>query len=472
MRVAVRPADVIRLSWREVRHRLFEALVIVVGIGLGVGVIVTVVAMFRASIDESLMGRAEFRAVQVFARDIDYQTLFGPNQAPVMPLGPSSDKPVRLTLADLDRVKRAVPEARYGYVANQSEVNLAGQATQKDGAAAGDESSVSVSVNGVPVTGPDQRWRIPITMTTADYLPASDLQMVAGSWLSADDVKRSRRVAVVGQGALPKLFGKDIAPQDAVGRSIILQNVAYTVIGVLRQPPEQTAALKSVSGAALDMVKSSMPDYQVFIPVTAAAESGLGMRMADGTPGVNVLYFSAAPPVTDDKILALTQKLRSYFKTAYGEGVTVTSQVAEARQSQQNQAAIYAMIALFSAAALLIAALNVLNLTLAKVLRRTRWIGLSVALGATRSQVFWQVLTESLLLGLAGGAVGLLLGKAGAVLVSAAIARTSPLGLAIGVDFWTGLMALAAGVLVSVIFGLVPAMQASRIDPAAALRVQ
>ena len=119
-----------------------------------------------------------------------------------------------------------------------------------------------------------------------------------------------------------------------------------------------------------------------------------------------------------------------------------------------------------SSLALFIAALNILNLMLARVLKRTRSIGITKALGSSRKNIFWQYLLESLTLGLSGGILGLLLIMLASPLLASFMGGSST------ITSGTAFLSLGFAFLVSLLFGIYPAIKAASINPSSALKLE
>jgi putative ABC transport system permease protein len=119
-----------------------------------------------------------------------------------------------------------------------------------------------------------------------------------------------------------------------------------------------------------------------------------------------------------------------------------------------------------SAIGLLVGGIGVIAIMMISVTERTREIGVRKALGATRTEILWQFLVEAATLTLIGGAVGMVLGGGGVYLVKA----LTPLPAS--VPPWSIIAALGASVLTGVVFGIVPANRAARLDPVEALRYE
>ena len=175
----------------------------------------------------------------------------------------------------------------------------------------------------------------------------------------------------------------------------------------------------------------------------------------------------------EDQFDAAREQLRSYADRRFGSGIVMNAakdQIAVNLSVSRNAALV---TALFASGGLVIAALNITNLMLARVLGRTRSIGISSALGASSRLIFTLFLTESLVLGLIGGLLGMGLAQgitaglestlknAGGMNLIAMDLNLQPLHFALG---------LLVALLVSVLFGAYPAWMASKVRPSEALR--
>jgi predicted permease len=282
--------------------------------------------------------------------------------------------------------------------------------------------------------------------TTSDYFAMLGVPPLLGRAFSADEDQRGRdRVVVLGHRFWARHFG---SRSDVIGRTVRLDAVPHTVIGVM--PP------------AFD-VSASEIDLWTPIAFTAEEEATVEMGYLDVIarlrPGVTIARAQA-------DMSALAERLVESAADRE-RGVRVVSYVDDFLGSHRSR-----LLVLLGAVGLvlLIACVNVANLLLARALGRTREIAIRSALGAGRARVVRQLLVENTVLGLAGGAAGVALGAA----VLGALKAVSPHGVPrladATIDGSVLAFALVVTVASSLLFGLLPARRAARAELQSALK--
>ncbi|MEP6493735.1 MAG: ABC transporter permease [bacterium] len=299
----------------------------------------------------------------------------------------------------------------------------------------------------ITLTGQGDPTPIQVTRTSADYWKARFIPPVIGRYISADeDREGAPHVVVLSYALWQNRFGGDRA---VLGRTITLSGQPYGIVGV--------------APSAYVMYP---PNEQMWIPLAPSAE-----RLADFgdhelhvygllKPGVSIATAVRQLAQIDTRLAA------EHPHSGYDGGVT-SKPLAEAIAGDQRST----LYMLFGAVALvlLIACGNIANLLLARGNARRAEIAIRGALGATRGRIVTQLFTESLLLAVGGGVVGL--GVAAAAmrfLVSspAQIPRLKDAALNLPVLAFT----LALSLMCAIIFGLVPALRAARLDLQQTLR--
>ncbi len=280
---------------------------------------------------------------------------------------------------------------------------------------------------------------------SADIFHALRMPVLQGRTFTADeDLPDGPRVAVISQGIWRRRFASD--PQ-IVGKEIPLNGEPYTVVGVVAD-----------SRGLLEFEQSSPTD--VYIPFAIDPNT---------TDVANSFYVAARlkPGVTIEQAKARLSASASEFRAKFPitppkNGFTLRP-FRELTFSQEDRPRTMALIAAVNMV-LLIACANVVNLMLVRSIARRREIGIRIAIGARRSRVIRQLLTESLVLSLAGGALGLFLGDLGIRTLLAASFTDWPLLVKLDLDWRVLAFSFAVSATTGMIFGLLPALQGSRLD--------
>lgn len=296
--------------------------------------------------------------------------------------------------------------------------------------------------DNVNLTGAGEPERLIARQITANFFSTLGVHPQIGRSFSEDEEKTKAPVALISDSLWKRQFGSD--PLLA-GKSINLYDTSFTVIGIL------PADFQFYTPADVLVPISFMPDRLK----QAREEHGGTIVVARLKPGVG-----AAQAQADMDGVAEGLELQ-YPKTNKSVRVTVASiyddMVGEVRPS---------LLILLGAVGfvLLIACANVANLLLARAAARQKEIAIRTALGASRFRVIRQLLTESILLSVGGGAVGLLLAMWGADLLLAAIPNNIPWIKEIALDRNVLAFTIAASLVTGIVFGLAPAFQFSRPD--------
>lgn len=278
---------------------------------------------------------------------------------------------------------------------------------------------------------------ITVMGTTAELLPIRDWKLALGEFLHEQDWDRASQECVIGHTVRRELFGE----KEPLGQWLRLGNRRCRVVGVLQE-----------QGSSITV----NVDELVIIPV-ASAQSLLN---APGLFRILVQARGREEIQPAKKFVIQTIKARHHGE----EDITVVTQDAVLSTFDGIFNTLTAALAGIASVSLVVAGVLIMNVMLVSVSQRTREIGLLKAVGATRRQITWLFLTEAVLLAALGGAFGTALGYAAAAGLHVFYPE-----LDFSPPLWAVGVALVTAVSCGVIFGLMPARRAARLDPLAAL---
>ncbi len=322
--------------------------------------------------------------------------------------------------------------------------------TLEDARAVGELPMVANSVPELSAGGNaqygNQTWATTVDGATPEMQEIKQWTLGRGSFFTGDDLTNTSMVAVLGSTVAENLFPPGL---DPVGEKITINKLGFTVIGVLNP-----------KGAAM---MGQDQDDTIYAPITTVQT-----RMA-GSKNVRTINVQ----VENENSMAYVQSnieelLRERHRLAASaeDDFSVRNMTSVLETMQTATAAMTMLLASIAAVSLLVGGIGIMNIMLVSVTERTREIGLRMAVGATESNIRNQFLVESLVLCLAGGFIGILLGVLGAGLISKFA------GWNTYVTFYSVLLSAGFSALIGIFFGYYPAKKASSMDPIEALRFE
>jgi len=277
---------------------------------------------------------------------------------------------------------------------------------------------------------------------TAEYINFSSFDAERGRLMNPIEVERTRPVAVIGWQIADRLFGSDV---DPIEKTLQIEGVHFRVVGV-------SAKRGSLLGLSQDEF-AIIPLGQFQMIFGSRRPLSVTVKPSD---------LALLTQAMDDATMALRTARRLKPRQPDNFGFFTADTILDIYRAATN--GIFAVLVGIVALSLVVGGIVIMNIMLMVVTERTREIGLRKALGARRSDIMAQMLTESVVLSIFGGVVGTLLGA----IIALAVSSLTPIPAA--VEAWSVALGIGIAALVGLFFGLYPAMRAARLDPIEALR--
>jgi putative ABC transport system permease protein len=322
--------------------------------------------------------------------------------------------------------------------------------TKGDIAKLREESSFAAAISGivssnVNVTGSQGSAQVSVQGVEPDFFIARNWKINAGYFFDSEDMSLRSRVAVLGSTAAKNLFTE---ASDALGEQVRIGNNYFSIIGLLES-----------KGAGLG---GNDQDNIIMVPLDTA------MTRLNNSRNINMIvmsvvsreYMEAAQKETD-LILRESRKINEGGTSDFD----IMNQADMIEMASATSKTLTTLLAAIAGVSLLVGGIGIMNIMLVSVTERTREIGIRMAVGGRKRDILLQFLTESVILSLMGGVLGIGM----AFLVCRILAMTgiptaiNPLIVAVSAMF---------AALVGIIFGYYPALKAAKLYPIDALRYE
>ena len=296
--------------------------------------------------------------------------------------------------------------------------------------------------------------RLPVLGTTEKFAEISFLTLEQGRFYTPYEVEHRRNVVVLGQGPAKALF----ANVDPVGKTVRVGSEQFMVVGVVGPRP----SLGGMNMGVDDFVVVPYTTYQKVFNIDARRPR----RNQFLSITVVALPKPDVPRADAIREIETIMRIRHNLKLNQENDFDIGTQDMFLKFFEQVTKYIYLGLVIISSIALMVGGIGVMAIMMISVTERTREIGVRKALGARRREILWQFLLEAVVLTGVGGVLGILIGIAIGYAVTALTGLPTSLSwkpFAIGMGFSSA---------VGIIFGMLPAMRASRLDPIEALRYE
>ena len=395
----------------SIRANKLRSALTILGVVIGVTTVMAVASLVQG------IRRQIFNAIEVAGPTTFYVIRYF-SQTPVNPDRLPYEVRIRPVLqrSDAEAIRR-LPEVRYAGIWAQvmQKIEYQGVRTQQ-----------------VIVFGADDR-----------YMDIQGGTLLRGRFFSRSELA-GEPVIVLESSVADRLFGR----LNPLGKQVRVGGVSCRVIGIFEKPSNIFEPPGQATGGVVPFAtarESFQYDETNALFVAVKPRSGVGVESAMDAVTVALRRVRNLRPgdpntfdlITQDQILDVVGNFTSYF--------------------------FLAMVAL-SSVALLVGGIGVMAIMMVSVSDRTKEIGLRKAMGATRREVLWQFLVEAATLTLVGGALGILFGLGAGALLKALLSLES------AVPLWSIALACGVSIAIGLVFGLLPANRAARMDPVEALR--
>ncbi|GAB2671304.1 ABC transporter permease [Arenimonas aestuarii] len=415
--------DVLRSAVFSLRGNWLRSILTALGVIIGIAAVIVMVSVGQGTQSEldQMISRLGSNRLEVFG---------GASRGPARG-GAGSE--ASLTDADAEAIRNEIPGVQY----------------------------VATSVSGGgQVVFAENNWSTRWDGVNADYFPVNDWQIAEGASFSQRDYSTANKVVILGETVRRELFGD----ADPIGATIRFGRVPLKVVGVLA--PKGQGNWGQDSDDTLLVPLETGRRRMAAAAAPAETTGAITPRRADTVSRISVGVGRAEDlAFVEDEINSL---LRQRHRIAPGaeddfQVRNIAEIVATRTQTTRLMSLLLGAVASIS---LIVGGIGIMNIMLVSVTERIREIGLRMAVGAGPREIQMQFLAEAMLISLGGGAIGIALGVAGALL-------TSKFGaLPVQLDLQVVAMATGFSVATGLFFGFYPARKAARLDPIEALRHQ
>ncbi len=291
----------------------------------------------------------------------------------------------------------------------------------------------------------NQNRNINIVGTTSNFADVYRYDVVYGRVFSAAEDSAKKRVVVLG-GGVPGLL--EVDPTMLIGENLLIKGTSYEIIGIFEEKGS---------------VGFSNTDEYAWIPLSTS------QYRLTGNEDIDKIGIQISPEVSMDIAIIEAERImrREHQIIPGAKNDFSLSDRKQFLNMQQEAAEIFSyLLAGIAGISLIVGGIGIMNIMLVTVTERTREIGIRKALGATRTSIMLQFLVEAMVLCIVGGLLGIALGATAANLMASLAGWSTPLSFeAVAIAF-----GFSAGV--GLVFGMLPARKAARLDPIAALRYE
>lgn len=437
----MRIIDSVNWTIKKIKIHLVESMLIILGIGLGVAVIANVVSIvqYNTQNTEDMMTSTHYRNFTIVKAENSY--ISGSQNRPLTPIGRAEEVNRELTYQDYIKIKEENIEGLKAIWIVQQSGEIAPDAGPRPRTKDNQEM---------------QKWHqanmLEILQVTPDVFEIMDFELTSGNLFTFSDLNNRNKVIVIGADLAKEYF----PDQNSVGKKIKLSQGSFQVIGTIKMNIEQEEKRrKYIHGLG----SKEELNRKIFVPYFSYQPQF--QRDNYNENEVRQIYLQAEKDIEPGKFF---EQINSYVEQ-HLPGMKINGSYLSSFNVKDSQLAFSKLIGLFAIIAFFITAINILNLMMARVLRRSKNIGISTALGAGKRDIITAFLMEAFLLALIGSLFGIVFAFGGIKLLNNFIFQGR-----LSLTLFPLMVGISSSILVSLLFGFYPSLQAASINPVDALR--
>jgi putative ABC transport system permease protein len=295
----------------------------------------------------------------------------------------------------------------------------------------------------------ENNWSTAINGVTIDYLTVREWPVASGNNFTENDMRAAGRVALLGATVVQNLFPDG---SDPIGKVIRIKNIPFEVIGVLQN-----------KGQSLE---GRDQDDTILMPLSTAQRKVIGSQFPDSVRLIMVKATSAEVMETLEYSMKQLLRERHHIQKEGEEDFTIRNLTSVAKSAETTGRSMSLLLGSVASISLLVGGIGIMNIMLVSVTERTREIGIRKAIGSYERDILLQFLLEAIIISVAGGIIGMLLGAFGSLIAT----------WLLGIDTQVSIVSIVISVLVAatvgIFFGYYPAKKAAKLKPIEALRYQ
>jgi putative ABC transport system permease protein len=318
---------------------------------------------------------------------------------------------------------------------------------------------------------------------TPEFSSVRSFPVVDGRFISFHDLEVKDKVCVLGDYVAKEVFGgaDPVGEMVRVGIQTITTSEGRSGSGVVGVKTEVKSRHLKVIGVLEKKGGGgeNSPDNVILVPITTMESRLKPMRTPKGEDRVSMIWVEASGrdkmDVVKKEIPPLLRE-RHRLREDEDDDFVVDNMAQVLDTISQSMGMLSVLAGFIAGISLLVGGIGIMNIMLVSVTERTREIGIRKAVGAKRKNILSQFLIESLLIGVLGGIIGIIVGWGGVVLLSMGFSHTKVMGLSIPVTLSTSpvviVIAFVVSVGIGIIAGIYPAFRAARLNPVEAIRYE